>query len=176
MPLFIMNFLNILFYKSKLGCARNCMTDQFINVIISFYAPQAASLKHCLRWLLSCLGESHLPPNNLTCSHLVLCMTSSFFMSLSLFCVPSLPLSLSFIIYIPHLWIETEKSLQGEGKPTTLDFVHMQYNTRISTSIFLSKKCTNANVKSQTRIIGQKFLAPSQTAGIMASKQAYKLL
>lgn len=44
------------FKKRKIGCARSCETDQYINVIICFYPPSASSLKHRLRWLLCCLG------------------------------------------------------------------------------------------------------------------------
>lgn len=64
----------LVFFFLDEACEWIYMTDQYISVIICFYPPHAGSLKHCLRSLHACTGDSHLPQGNLTCSHSAVCL------------------------------------------------------------------------------------------------------
>lgn len=102
--------------------ARSCVADQYITVIISFYPPCAASLKHRLRWLHFCMEESHLPPGSLTCSPLCslpVCLSPfppppSVFSSSFHYCPPFyfLPPSMA----ASHIW----DSMQPSGREVPL--------------------------------------------------------
>lgn len=80
--------------------ARSCSTDQYINVIICFYPPHAASLKHLLRWLLLCLGEIMLSSRQLDVLLVAHAFCLSPFLSVSIassFCLSPIP-----VLCFPH--------------------------------------------------------------------------
>lgn len=99
-------------FLSKLGCWRSCETRWYITVIICFYPPHAASLKHCLRWLLCCLGGIAPPSRQL--DMLPLCS-----LSVVLF-LPSLSPHHHRIPSLDRSWVELQPQWAGSPLPRTL--------------------------------------------------------